>query len=155
MVSGFVYLTAVIDWYSRYVLAWQLSNSLDAHFCIWALEEALGTCRRPIIFNSDQGSQFTSKDFTKVLEAQNIQISMDGRGRAYDNIFIERLWRSVKYEEVYLKDYTDVPEVHGGLSAYFDLFNNERPHQALAYLTPAEVYLEGKKAPEIMIRGSR
>jgi putative transposase len=152
MLCGFIYLTAIIDWYSRFVLAWQLSNSLDTHFCIWALEDALATGRKPDIFNSDQGPQYTSTDFTDVLKAHAIQISMDGRGRAYDNIFIERLWRSVKYEEVYLKDYVAVPEVYDGLGSYFSLFNNERPHQALGYLTPAEVYIAGRTAPGIVVK---
>ena len=136
---GFLYLTAVLDWRSRYVLSWALSSSLDAAFCVWALEEALrrGT---PEIFNTDQGAQFTSASFTGVLEAAGIAISMDGRGRAFDNIFSERLWRTVKYEEVYLNEYADGREAHDRLRAYFRFYNEERPHQALGYRTPAEVY---------------
>jgi len=136
---GFLYLTAILDWYSRYVLSWALSSSLDAAFCVWALDEALrrGT---PDIFNTDQGVQFTSAGFTGVLEASGIAISMDGRGRAFDNILLERLWRTVKYEEVYLSDYGDGREAHDRLGAYFRFYNEERPHQALDYRTPAEVY---------------
>jgi putative transposase len=139
MHRGFVYLVAILDWFSRYVLAWQLSNTLDRAFCLAALEEALsrGT---PEIFNSDQGCQFTSTDFTGRLKAAGIQVSMDGRGRVFDNIFTERLWRSVKYEEVYLKDYSDVPDVYGGLTHYFAFYNDERLHQALDYNTPREVH---------------
>jgi putative transposase len=137
--QGFLYLTAILDWYSRYVLAWRLSNTLDSRFCVEALEMALGTST-PQIFNSDQGCQFTSKDFTKVLKSAEVKISMDGKGRAFDNIFVERLWRSVKYEEVYLKDYEGVFEAEDSLGNYFSFYNNERPHQALSYLTPAQVY---------------
>jgi putative transposase len=139
MHSGFIYLTAVIDWYSRYVLSWRLSNSLDADFCIEALEEALEiSC--PEIFNTDQGSQFTSDGFTQVLKDAEIQISMDGKGRAIDNVFVERLWRSVKYEEVYIKDYQNVPEAYCNLQTYFQYYNTQRLHQALDYKTPLEVY---------------
>jgi len=136
---GWLYLVAVMDWYSRYVLSWELSNTLDADFCVRALEGALrlGT---PGIFNTDQGSQFTSRAFTQVLLNGGIRISMDGRGRAYDNIFIERLWRSLKYEEVYLHDYQGVPEAVQGLSRYVPFYNDRRPHQGLGGLTPAEVY---------------
>jgi putative transposase len=136
---GWVYLTAVMDWFSRYVLSWEVSITMDASFCVEALEGALdfGT---PEIFNSDQGSQFTSRAFTSVLLGAGIQISMDGRGRVYDNIFIERLWRSVKYEEVYLHDYETVAEAVSGLRRYFAFYNDERLHQALDYQTPAEVY---------------
>jgi putative transposase len=137
--SGYLYLTAVLDWYSRYVLAWQLSNSLDSDFCLTTLEEALGR-GRPEIFNTDQGVQYTSREFTGRLEKAGIAISMDGRGRALDNVFIERLWRSVKYEEVYLKDYTSGEECRSGLTAYLKFYCNERPHQALGYRTPAEVH---------------
>ncbi len=137
--QGFLYLTVVLDWYSRYVLAWRLSNTLDSRFCIEALEMALGTAT-PQIFNSDQGCQYTSKEFTKVLKDAKVKISMDGKGRAFDNIFVERLWRSVKYEEVYLKDYECVLEAEDSISKYFSFYNNERPHQALGYLTPAQVY---------------
>jgi putative transposase len=136
---GFLYLTAILDWYSRYVLAWRLSNSLDVDFCLEALEEALGQAR-PEIFNSDQGVQFTSREFTGVLESAAVAISMDGRGRALDNVFVERLWRSVKYEEVYLHDYATGVECHAGLSAYLRFYCEERPHQSLDYRTPAEVY---------------
>jgi len=139
MRRGFIYLTAILDWYSRYVLAWRLSNTLDSSFCIEALESALAFST-PEIFNSDQGSQYTSKDFTKVLKNAGVSISMDGKGRAFDNIFVERLWRSLKYEEVYLKDYEGVREAEGGIDTYFSFYNNERPHQSLGYLTPAQVY---------------
>lgn len=137
--KGFMYLTAVIDWYSRYVLAWSLSNSLDGTFCLLVLEEALQK-GKPDIFNTDQGSQFTAQAFTSRLLADNIRISMDGRGRAFDNIFIERLWRTVKYEDIYLKNYECVPTLIVGLSHYFPFYNNERPHQSLGNHTPAEVY---------------
>lgn len=136
---GFLYLMAILDWYSRYVLAWRLSNSLDVDFCVEALEEAL-TRARPEIFNSDQGVQFTSQEFTSRLESASVLISMDGRGRALDNVFVERLWRSVKYEEVYLHDYASGHECHAGLSAYLEFYCEARPHQALSYRTPAEVY---------------
>ena len=139
--SGFVYLMAVLDWFSRYVLAWELSVTLDGQFCRDALEGALAT-GRPEIFNTDQGAQFTSDAFTALLRTAGVQISMDGRGRALDNVFVERLWRSVKYEEVYLKDYDSVPAARAGLGDYFAFYNHERPHQALAYRTPAEVYGE-------------
>ena len=139
--SGFLYLMAILDWYSRYVLAWRLSNSLDGDFCVAALEEAL-TGRRPEIFNTDQGVQFTSHEFTSRLESAAVSISMDGRGRALDNVFVERLWRSVKYEEVYLKDYETGAECHAGLSSYLRFYSEERPHQSLGYRTPAEVYWE-------------
>jgi putative transposase len=144
MVNGFMYLVAIIDWYSRYVLAWRLSNTLDVNFCIETLEEAL-TIACPDFFNSDQGSQFTSNAFIAVLEKHPIAISMDGKGRAYDNIFVERLWRSVKYEEIYLKDYLDPQEVRDGLEAYFTFYNNERLHQSLNYKTPKSIYIEGER----------
>ena len=137
---GFLYLVAVMDWYSRYVLAWRLSNTLTGSFCLEALEEALAM-RRPEIFNSDQGSQFTALAFTSRLESSGVRISMDGRGRALDNVFVERLWRTVKYEEVYLKDYGDGWEVETSLSSYFRFYCQERMHQSLGYRTPAEVYL--------------
>jgi len=140
MQRGFVYLVAVMDWYSRYVLSWEVSVTMDVHFCISALERALRK-GRPEIFNTDQGSQFTSPQFTGILIDGGIRISMDGKGRAFDNIFIERLWRSVKYENVYIHDYRSVPECIDGLSDYFDLYNNRKPHQALGYKTPREVYL--------------
>lgn len=137
--QGFVYLVAIIDWYSRYVLSWRLSNTLDVSFCREALEDALGKgC--PEIFNSDQGSQFTSSDFTGMLLSKEIAISMDGRGRVFDNIFTERLWRSVKYEEVYIKDYQVCRDAREGLEAYFSFYNNRRYHQALEYKTPYEVH---------------
>lgn len=136
---GFVYLVAIMDWFSRYVLAWDLSISLDTSFCIAALQWAL-TSARPEIFNTDQGVQFTSEAFTNLLLNLQVKISMDGRGRAMDNIFVERLWRTVKYEEVYLKDYTSVREASDSLSRYFRFYNCERGHQSLANLTPEEVY---------------
>ncbi len=136
---GFFYLVAIIDWFSRYVLSWRLSNSLEAAFCIEALEEALEK-GRPVIFNTDQGSQFTSNDFTGFLLDKGIKVSMDGRGRVFDNIFVERLWRSVKYEEVYLKDYQTGWEAKEGLKSYFDFYNHKRPHQSLGYKTPHEVH---------------
>lgn len=137
--GSFLYLVAVMDWYSRYVLAWRLSNTLDASFCVEALEEALSV-NRPAIFNTDQGVQFTSIGFTNTLKAANIRISMDGRGRCFDNIMVERLWRSVKYEEVYLKDYQQVADVTRSLSDYFPFYNLERGHQSLDYRTPYEAY---------------
>ena len=136
---GFMYLVAVIDWHSRFVLSWELSNSLESTFCITALESALRV-GQPEIFNTDQGSQFTSSTFTSRLEAERIAISMDGRGRALDNVFIERLWRSLKYEDVYLKDYADATELYEGLLAYFAFYNEQRTHSALSYRTPREVY---------------
>jgi putative transposase len=140
MLGGFAYLTAVMDWYSRHVLAWRLSNTLDAGFCVEALEEAL-TQGRPEIFNTDQGSQYTSEAFTSRLEAAEVAISMDGRGRALDNVFIERLWRSVKYEEVYLKGYERMADAQNGLDRYFSYYTYKRPHQSLGYRTPYEVHL--------------
>jgi len=139
MYRGWVYLVAVMDWFSRYVLSWELSVTLESEFCVWALQRAL-SLGRPDIFNTDQGSQFTSIDFTKVLLDAGIQISMDGRGRVFDNIFSERLWRTVKVEEVYLRDYQTVAEARYYLGRYFELYNNRRLHQALGYSTPAEVY---------------
>ncbi len=136
---GFLYLVAILDWYSRCVLAWKLSNTLDTGVCLHALESAL-QYGQPVIFNTDQGAQFTSQVFTGRLEQAGIQVSWDGRGRALDNVFVERLWRSVKWEEVYLKDYQTVAEAHSGLTGYFRFYNHERPHQALAYQTPAQVY---------------
>ena len=137
--DGFVYLVAVIDWFSPYVLSWEVAVTLDSEFCLSALERALAQ-GQPEIFNSDQGSQFTSLAFTERLRAGKIQISMDGRGRALDNIFVERLWRSVKYEEVYLHDYEHVPAARQGLGNYFSFYNHERLHQALGYRTPDEVF---------------
>jgi putative transposase len=139
MPQGFMYLVAIMDWFSRYVLAWQLSNTLDGAFCLEALRRALQQ-GRPEIFNTDQGAQFTATAFTDELEAANIQVSMDGRGRFLDNIFVERLWRTVKYEDIYLKAYETVPLLMTGLGDYFPLYNEERPHQSLGYLTPADVH---------------
>ena len=145
MSEGFMYLTAVIDWYSRHVLSWELSNTMDGSFCVEALLGAFEcSSHKPQIFNTDQGAQFTSLAFTSELESRNVQISMDGKGRALDNVFIERLWRTVKYEEVYLKSYDNVAELRSSLANYFDFYCNERPHQALAGQTPASVY---KAAP--------
>ena len=140
MAKGFVYLVAVMDWFSRYVLSWELSVTMDLDFCVEALQRALGR-GRPEIFNSDQGSQFTSGKFAGELERRGIAISMDGRGRCFDNIFIERLWRSLKYEEIYLKDYGLVPEARAGIGTWFRFYNQERLHQSLGYRTPAELYL--------------
>lgn len=139
MQQGFLYLVAVMDWYSRHVLSWRLSNTLDGEFCLEALEDALAS-NKPEIFNSDQGSQFTSSSFTGCLERHGVRISMDGRGRALDNVFIERLWRSLKYEEVYLKDYRDGWEAESSLASYLAFYCHERIHQSLGYRTPAEVY---------------
>lgn len=140
LARGFVYLVAIMDWYSRKVLSWRISNTMDADFCVDSLEEAIRTHGKPEIFNSDQGSQFTSEAFTGVLKREGIRISMDGRGRAYDNIFVERLWRSVKHEHVYLYGHATMGDLLTGLSEYFVLYNTERPHQALGYRTPDEVY---------------
>ena len=139
MARGFLYLVAIIDWYSRYVLSWRLSNTLDDSFCVEALEEALRK-GRPDIFNTDQGAQFTGEAFTGLLERHGVRISMDGKGRYSDNLFIERLWRTVKYEEVYLKAYQDGRDARAGIGDYFRFYNAERPHQALGYRTPAEVF---------------
>jgi putative transposase len=139
MAHGFLYLVVIMDWYSRYVLSWKLSNTLDADFCVDALEEALRK-GRPDIFNTDQGIQFTGKAFTGLLEQHGIRISMDGKGSYNDNLFIERLWRTVKYEEVYLKAYQDGRAARIGIGDYFRFYNTQRPHQALGYRTPAEVY---------------
>jgi len=145
MPTGFMYLAAVIDWYSRYVLSWRLSNTLDSGFCVEALEAA---CRRkrPEIFNTDQGVQFTSRAFTSRLESWGVAISMDGRGRALDNVFIERLWWSVKYESIYLHEFGTVPALEQGLQTYFDFYCHQRPHQALDYRTPGKVY--GRRKPK-------
>jgi putative transposase len=137
--GGFAYLVAIMDWYSRRVLSWRLSNTMDTSFCLEALREAMKDAK-PEIFNSDQGSQFTSIDFTDELLNQGITISMDGRGRFYDNIFIERLWRSVKYENIYPKGYRTLAEARAGLKTYFDEYNGDRPHQSLDYRTPEEVH---------------
>lgn len=140
LVQGCMYLVAIMDWYSRYVLAWRLSNTLEGTFCLAALEEALQRSR-PTIFNTDQGAQFTALAFTGRLTEAQIRISMDGRGRALDNIFVERLWRSVKYEDIYLKNYAAVPALTSGLHDYFHFYNHDRPHQSLDYRVPADVYL--------------
>ena len=140
MPKGFLYLVAIIDWFSRFVLAWELSNSMDTSFCLEALKRALAAYGVPDIFNSDQGSQFTCADFTGELEAHGARISMDGRGRALDNIFVERLWRTVKYEEVYLNDYSSGLDAFQRLDAYFHFYNYTRLHQALGYRTPAALY---------------
>ena len=140
MRSGFMYLVAIIDWYSRYVLSWELSNTLETDFCLEALQEALSLYGPPEIFNTDQGSQFTSLVFTGCLKKAGVKISMDGRGRCLDNIFVERLWRSVKYEDVYIKEYGTVTSLFDGLRDYFWFYNQDRPHQSLQYLTPTEVY---------------
>jgi putative transposase len=137
--GGYMYLVAVMDWHSRFVLSWQLSNTMETHFCVDALEMAFAFAQ-PEIFNSDQGAQFTADAFTDTLLQRDIRISMDGRGRALDNVFIERLWRSVKYEDVYIKDYQSVKALEAGLDGYFQFYNYDRPHQSLAYATPAEVY---------------
>lgn len=147
MKKGFVYLTVVMDWYSRYVLSWGISITLDAAFCVEALEDAL-TIGVPEIFNTDQGSQFTSTAFTDTLHDHHVAISMDGKGRVFDNIFIERLWRTVKYEEVYLKDYANVAEAIQSLGVYFRLYNEERIHTAIGRKTPYEVYYGTAKIPQ-------
>lgn len=138
--QGYMYLTAVIDWHSRYVLSWRLSNTLDGGFCIEALEEALSGGRKPSIFNTDQGCQYTSVAFTSKLKDQGIRISMDGRGRALDNVFIERFWRSVKYEDIYLRGYESPWELERGLERYFDFTCHQRLHSSLGYRVPWEVY---------------
>jgi putative transposase len=140
---GFLYLVAIMDWASRAVLSWRLSNTMDVSFCIEALEEALARFGKPEIFNTDQGSQFTSAAFTGVLEQAGIQISMDGRGRWMDNVFIERLWRSLKHEDVYLKGYADGREARHGIAAWVEFYNQNRPHQALGYATPMAVWCDG------------
>jgi putative transposase len=144
MPSGFMYLAAVIDWYSRYVIGWRLSNTLDGSFCLEMLEDALRG-GKPEVFNTDQGVQFTATAFTGRLELAGVAVSMDGRGRALDNVFVERLWRSVKYEDIYIQGYDTVPELHRGLARYFAFYNDERPHQSLGYRTPAAVY----RGPEV------
>ncbi len=143
MAQGFLYLVAIMDWHSRHVLAWKLSNTMDTDFCVTALEAALGK-GRPEVFNTDQGAQFTSDAFTQTLRERGIRVSMDGKGRYLDNIFVERLWRSIKYEEVYLKAYQTVAEARVGINAYLEFYNRQRPHQSLGYRTPAEVYQKGQ-----------
>jgi putative transposase len=163
MYRGWLYLVAVIDWFSRYVLSWEISVTLESDFCVSALQQAL-SFGRPDIFNTDQGSQFTSIDFTKVLLDAGVQISMDGKGRVFDNIFSERLWRTVKVEEVYLRDYQTVAEARYYLGRYFEFYNNERLHQALGYRSPAKVYgvavgtpvaLRAPSVPTALIKGDK
>jgi putative transposase len=145
MAKGFLYLVVIMDWVSRAVLAWRLSNTLGAEFCVEALEEALFQYGRPEIFNTDQGSQFTSNEFTGTLERHEVTISMDGKGRYMDNIFVERLWRSLKYEEVYLNAYASVAEAKAGIGSWLDFYNEERQHQSLRYRTPRQIYeVEGR-----------
>jgi len=148
MARGFLYLVAILDLYSRKVLSWRLSNTLDSQFCVEALEEALRRHGTPEIFNTDQGSQFTSKTFTDVLKDAGIRISMDGKGRWIDNVFIERLWRSLKYEEIYLKAYDDVTAAERGIAQYFQFYNQQKPHYAIARYTPDEVYTGAVNLPE-------
>jgi putative transposase len=145
LMQGFMYLAAIIDWYSRYVIAWRLSNTLDGSFCLDMLEEAL-SMGRPEVFNTDQGVQFTAQAWTGRLESAGVAVSMDGKGRCLDNVFVERLWRSVKYEDIYPKGYEGVPALQGGLQVYFPFYNEERPHQSLDYRTPAEVYGRSRRA---------
>ena len=144
MKSGYMYLVAIIDWHSRFVLSWKLSNTLDTAFCVEALQEALKH-GKPEVFNTDQGSQFTSNDFTDVLLRNGIKISMDGRGRATDNIFIERLWRSVKYENIYLHAYEDGKDLYEGLKGYFEFYNTKRPHSSLKWQTPYQFHNKKSK----------
>ena len=144
---GFVFLTVVMDWHSRYVLSWEVSVTMEEHFCVNTLESALRRHGRPEIFNTDQGSQYTGKSFTETLKEHGVRISMDGKGRAMDNIMVERLWRSVKYEDVYVKDYGGVQELISGLRTYFQFYNHERPHQGLESKTPAEVYFGAQEMP--------
>jgi putative transposase len=146
--SGFLYLVAIMDWASRAVLSWRLSNTMDVSFCTEALEEALARFGKPEIFNSDQGSQFTSATFTTILERAGIGISMDGRGRCMDNIFIERLWRSLKHEDIYLKHYADGREARAGISRWFAFYNDRRPHQALGYRTPMSLWRQELRSDE-------
>jgi putative transposase len=145
LTQGFMYLAATIDWYSRYVIAWRLSNTLDGAFCLDMLEEAL-SLGRPEVFNTDQGVQFTASAWTARLVSAGVAVSMDGKGRCLDNVFVERLWRSVKYEDIYLKRYEVVPQLQAGLKDYFPFYNHSRPHQALDYKTPAEVYRRIRRA---------
>lgn len=145
MSQGFAYLVAIMDWHSRYVLSWRISTSLDSSFCLDALQEAIDQYGYPEMSNTDQGCQFTSKGWIEMLLAGSVRISMDGRGRCFDNIFVERLWRSTKQEEVYLKEYTTVTELKEGIKQYFDFYNHRRLHQSLDYSTPASVYFQPKK----------
>ena len=141
MSGGFVYLTAVMDWYSRFVLSWEVSVTMDTEFCVSALERSLRIYGSPEIFNTDQGAQYTSKEFITILQKHEVKISMDGKGRAMDNIFIERLWRTVKYEEIYLKEYKTVSELKAALKTYFYFYNYERPHKSLGGKSPADIYI--------------
>jgi putative transposase len=143
--GGFMYLAAVIDWFSRYVISWRLSNTLDGGFCLEMLDEALGT-GRPEVFNTDQGVQFTAQAWTGRLESAGVAVSMDGKGRCLDNVFVERLWRTIKYEDIYIKGYETVPALAAGLGGYFPFYNERRPHQSLGYQTPAGVYRHGRRA---------
>jgi putative transposase len=145
LAGGFMYLAAILDWFSRYVIAWRLSNTLDGSFCLEMLEEALSR-GRPEVFNTDQGVQFTAAAWTSRLESAGVAVSMDGRGRCLDNVFVERLWRTVKYEDIYLWRYEGVPQLQRGLGRYFPYYNEERLHQSLDYRTPAEVYGEARRA---------
>lgn len=149
VLKGHFYLVAIMDWYSRRVLSWRISNTLDMYFCLDALEESLDLFGLPHIFNSDQGSQFTSNKFTHCLEERDVKISMDGRGRCYDNIFIERLWRSVKYELIYIKEFNDGKHLNEEVNQWFYWYNQERPHQALNYQTPGQVYRDGLPSAEV------
>ena len=150
VLKGHFYLVAVMDWFSRKVLSWQVSNTMDGAFCIEALEEALLNYRKPTIFNSDQGAQFTANAFTGCLKQAEVQISMDGRGRCYDNIFIERLWRSLKYELIYLKAFDDGKHLTQEVNTWFHWYNRQRPHQSLNYRTPDEIYYESRSEKEVM-----
>jgi putative transposase len=154
MPKGFLYMVAIMDWHSRKVLSWKLSNTMDAEFCVEALKEALETYGTPEIFNTDQGSQFTSLDFTSVLQDAGVRISMDGKGRCMDNVFVERLWRSLKYEDVYLKAYATGSEARAGIGAWIETYNTRRPHQGLAYQTPDEVYWPGPPASGLRCRSA-
>ena len=154
MARGFLYLVVVMDWHSRYVVEWRLSNTLEAGFCTEALTEALAR-GRPEVFNTDQGSQLSSREFNQVLQDRGVKISMDGKGRYADNIFVERLWRTVKYEEVYLKAYVNAGEARRELGASFRFYNNLRPHQALGYRTPAEVFHGDQTVREAKLKDRR
>lgn len=147
MARGFIYLAAVIDWYSRKVLSWRVSITMDVQFCLDAVQEVIDSYGAPETFNTDQGSQFTSKEWTARLQSLGIKISMDGRGRWMDNVFIERLWRSVKYEEIYLREHATIPVLEGGLCSWFDRYNHWRPHEALGNLTPAVIHDQGVGEP--------
>ena len=145
MKHGFAYLVAVIDWHSRMILSWELSNSLDTDFCIRALRKAIAEYGKPEVFNTDQGCQFTSEEFTGILKKEQIKISMDGKGRCSDNIIIERFWWSLKYEDIYRKEYADMVQLYDGLASYMGFYNTRRLHESLGYVPPAEVYL-GERA---------